>query len=40
MSGQIYGLIAQAMTKVGAIGKNSRNEQQKYMFPRSNVKCE
>ena len=32
MAEQIYGLIAKAMNKVGAIGKNSRNEQQKYMF--------
>lgn len=28
----IYGLIAQAMKKVGAIGKDSVNEQQKYKF--------
>ena len=32
MAEQIYSLICQAMKKVGAIGKNSRNEQQKYMF--------
>ena len=32
MAEQIYGLIAQAMRKVGAIGKDSVNEQQKYKF--------
>ena len=32
MSEQIYGLIGQAMKKVGAIGKDSVNEQQKYKF--------
>ena len=32
MAEQIYGLIAQAMKKVGTIGKNSVNEQQKYKF--------
>ena len=32
MAEQIYGLIAQAMKKVGAIGKDSVNEQQKYKF--------
>ena len=32
MAEQIYGLIGQAMKKVGAIGKNSFNEQQKYKF--------
>ena len=29
---QIFGLISQAMKKVGAIGKDSVNEQQKYKF--------
>jgi hypothetical protein len=28
----IYGLIGQAMQKIGAIGKNSKNEQQKFMY--------
>ncbi len=28
----IYGLIGQAMRKIGAIGKNSENAQQKYKF--------
>lgn len=28
----IYGLIAKAMSKIGAIGKNSENAQQKYKF--------
>ena len=32
MAEQIYGLICQAMKKVGAIGKDSVNEQQKYKF--------
>lgn len=32
MAEQIYSLIAQAMRKVGAIGKDSVNEQQKYKF--------
>ena len=32
MSEQIYGLIGPAMKKVGAIGKDSVNEQQKYKF--------
>ena len=32
MGEQIYGLIAQGMRKVGAIGKDSVNEQQKYKF--------
>lgn len=32
MAEQIYGLIGQAMKKVGAIGKDSVNEQQKYKF--------
>ena len=32
MAEQIYGLIAQAMKRVGAIGKDSVNEQQKYKF--------
>ena len=31
-SGQIYGLIGKAMAEVGAIGKNSRNEQQGFMY--------
>ena len=29
---QIYGLIQKAMQKIGAIGKNSVNQQQKYSF--------
>ena len=29
---QIYTLIGQAMKKIGAIGKDSRNEQQKFMY--------
>lgn len=29
---QIFGLVAQAMKKVGAIGKDSVNQQQKYKF--------
>jgi len=28
----IYGLIGQAMREIGAIGKDSRNEQQKFMY--------
>ena len=28
----IYGLISQAMQEIGAIGKDSRNEQQKFMY--------
>ena len=28
----IYGLIGQAMRKIGAVGKNSKNEQQKFMY--------
>ena len=28
----IYGLIGQAMREIGAIGKTSRNEQQKFMY--------
>ena len=32
MAEQIYGLIQQAMKKVGAIGKDSVNAQQKYKF--------
>lgn len=28
----IYGLIGQAMQEIGAIGKDSRNEQQKFMY--------
>ena len=32
MAEQIYGLIGQAMKKIGAIGKDSRNEQQKFMY--------
>lgn len=32
MAEQIYGLIAQAMRDVGAIGKDSVNQQQKYKF--------
>jgi hypothetical protein len=31
-NGKIYGLIGQAMRKVGAIGKDSVNQQQKYKF--------
>lgn len=30
--GKIFGLVAQAMKKVGAIGKDSVNQQQKYKF--------
>ena len=32
MAGQIYGLIGQAMQKIGAIGKDSKNEQQGFMY--------
>lgn len=32
MSDQIYGLIGQAMKKIGAIGKDSRNAQQGFMY--------
>ena len=32
MAEQIFGLVAQAMKRVGAIGKDSVNEQQKYKF--------
>ena len=32
MAEMIYGLIGQAMRKVGAIGKDSVNTQQKYKF--------
>ena len=28
----IFGLIGQAMREIGAVGKNSRNEQQKFMY--------
>jgi hypothetical protein len=30
--GKIYGLIGQAMRKIGAIGKDSKNAQQGYKF--------
>ena len=30
--GQIYGLIGQAMQKIGAIGKNTKNQQQGFMY--------
>ena len=32
MAEQIYSLIGQAMQMIGAIGKDSRNEQQKFMY--------
>lgn len=32
MAEQIYNLIGQAMQMIGAIGKDSRNEQQKFMY--------
>ena len=32
MAEQIYGLIGQAMQMIGAIGKDSKNEQQKFMY--------
>ena len=32
MEGQIYKLIGQAMGKIGAIGKNSKNAQQGFMY--------
>ena len=32
MDGQIYGLIGKAMDEIGAIGKDSFNQQQKYKF--------
>ena len=31
-AGQIYGLIGKAMAEIGAIGKDSRNEQQGFMY--------
>ena len=31
-NGKIYGLIGQAMKKVGAIGKDSKNQQQGFMY--------
>lgn len=30
--GKIFGLIGQAMQMIGAVGKDSRNEQQKFMY--------
>ena len=32
MAEQIYSLVGQAMQMIGAIGKDSRNEQQKFMY--------
>ena len=32
MSEQIFGLIGQAMREIGAIGKNSKNQQQGFMY--------
>ena len=31
-NGMIYGLIGQAMQKIGAIGKNTKNQQQGFMY--------
>lgn len=31
-NGKIYGLIGQAMQLIGAVGKDSKNEQQKFMY--------
>ena len=31
-NGQIFGLIGQAMRKIGAIGKNTKNQQQGFMY--------